>query len=249
LKRLLGSDSVDPSPFQAIIIVPTKELAVQVASDIDVLCKETQSTLSFPLVHLCITSSAFKGVKSPIIVGTPFKLLDVVTDIGFTSILPSVKYVVVDEVDRLIDAPGKYAPNEEIRDARKQLNPTISIINALITSRGGLEGSLIQFVAASATIGRPLRRNLGRLLYADKTYVDVPAIRPLTTPTDVDSTRSVSRAVGIPASIRHVLLMSDSDSNQLTKRLSTAKDLWNTLTTQRGIIFVPTPDDVKQCIG
>jgi superfamily II DNA/RNA helicase len=55
LKRICGdSEGNDLSPLQAFIIVPTKELAVQVAADI------TSLTSLFPtekpLVHVCISS-------------------------------------------------------------------------------------------------------------------------------------------------------------------------------------------------
>lgn len=55
MKRVCGEDGkTDMTPLQALIIVPTKELAVQVAADITSLM--STSPPDQPLVHVCITS-------------------------------------------------------------------------------------------------------------------------------------------------------------------------------------------------
>lgn len=58
LKRICGDgEGNDMTPMQALIIVPTKELAVQVAADIISLT----SVSSYSLVHLCISSRPRDG--------------------------------------------------------------------------------------------------------------------------------------------------------------------------------------------
>jgi superfamily II DNA/RNA helicase len=78
LKRLLGSDgTVDMTPLQGLIIVPTKELAVQVAADVAALLSKSDDVIDCSAVHLCLktTRAGFDDVKAPIVVGTPFKVL------------------------------------------------------------------------------------------------------------------------------------------------------------------------------
>ena len=245
LKRLLGSSPVDSTPFQAIVVVPTKELAVQVAADVKALLgADALDQRQHPLVHLCIGSSG--GICSPIVIGTPFKLLDVVTDPSFRDAVEAVRYVVVDEVDRLLSVPGRYAPTETLRQARRAGTPTAKLLEVLVGARGGLEKTDIQFVGASATIGRPLRRSLSKLLHASDEYGDFAVIRP-------EAVESVEggkgRRVSVPSSIRHVVAMSDGDSSQLTYKLAAAKEVWVSSSARRGILFVPSPEDVQQVVG
>lgn len=79
-------------------------------------------------------------------------------------------------------------------------------------------------MAASATVGRPLRRALGKLLYAEKTYTDVPVIRPEeNNESVVDSVEggvSRARSVGIPTTIKHMVMMHDGESDQLSSKLA-----------------------------
>ena len=245
LKRLLGT--ADRSPFQAVVVVPTKELAVQVAADIKALLgADALDQRQHPLVHLCIGSSG--TIRSPIVVGTPFRLLETVTAPGFGESIDSVRYVVVDEVDRLLAVPGRYAPTEALRQARKDINPTVRLLEVLVKARGGLDKADVQFVAASATIGRPLRRSLSKLLLASDEYADFVVIRPAQEASPEDR-RDKGRKVSVPASIRHTVVMADGDTDQLTAKLATAKKVWRSAGARRGILFVPSADDVKQVVG
>eukprot|EP01035_Chromulina_nebulosa_P016849 gene16849-22334_t len=109
LKRLSLIDQRNNAIPQSIIIVPTKELAIQVTSDIFSLINDPN------LVHLCIQ----KQTK------------------------------VLDEVDRLLEVLGKYATGE---DKSKKRKTKYDKLNEL------------QVIAASATVGRPLRRELQKIL-------------------------------------------------------------------------------------
>ena len=247
LKRLLGSGPVDSTPFQAVVVVPTKELAVQVAADIKALLgADALDQRQHPLIHLCIGSSG--NIRSPIVVGTPFRLLEVVTDPAFKDAIEAVRYLVVDEVDRLLAVPGRYAPTEALRQARKESTPTVRLLEALVKSRGGLDKANVQFVAASATIGRPLRRSLSKLLLASNEYADFAVIRP-EEESSSEGGADRGRRVSIPASIEHRVVMSEGDSDQLTGKLATAKEVWRSAKARRGILFVPSAEDVKQVVG
>lgn len=101
-------------------------------------------------------------------------------------------------------------------------------------------------MAASATIGRPLRRSLGKLLFSGNAYSDVAVIRPASA---LPEGQEGGRAVGIPPGIKHVIMMSEVESGELTGKLAAAKEMWLRSDGQRGIVFVPTAEDVKQAIG
>ncbi len=89
-------------PMQALILVPTRELAAQVAAEIDELGKHT------PIRTSCIVGGESmrmqsKSVKSGghIIVGTPGRVMDMYDrgEIRFDHL----RFVVLDEVDRMLD--------------------------------------------------------------------------------------------------------------------------------------------------
>lgn len=148
LKRMLCSgQTIDPTPFQALIIVPTKELAVQVAADISVFTAELQTTLPFELVSLCISTTrrtSSSDLRSPIVVATPFKLLDIAKDPSFSSVVGAIQYIVVDEVDRLLGVPGRYASNLQLKASRTEENPTVELLQRIVAARGGLDQAGIQ---------------------------------------------------------------------------------------------------------
>ena len=149
LKRLSSQEgTMDTTPIQAMIIVPTKELAVQVAADLNSLTAEFQRHEEQSLIHLCISTSNRKldSIKSPILVGTPFKLLDLIKEASYGDrrSLQALRYIVVDEVDRLLLVPGRYASNDVLKSAKNEPTPTSQLLELLITSRGGLEKANIQ---------------------------------------------------------------------------------------------------------
>lgn len=106
----------------------------------------------------------FDKIACPIVVGTPFKLLDALRSSSEDTLEAlQVRYCVVDEVDRALAVLGKYAANDVIRQARDaQVNPTEVLLSALVQTQP--EGGM-QVVAASATVGRPLRRELFRYVF------------------------------------------------------------------------------------
>ncbi|MCC7408645.1 MAG: DEAD/DEAH box helicase [Phycisphaeraceae bacterium] len=89
-------------PMQALILVPTRELAVQVAAELEELGKHT------PIRTTCIIggesmNDQIKSVRQGghIMVGTPGRVMDLQgrRQISFDN----VKFVVLDEVDRMLD--------------------------------------------------------------------------------------------------------------------------------------------------
>lgn len=265
MKRIYGGES-SSIPLQALIVVPTKELAIQVAADVfSLLHAVPQDKQTENLVHLCIANKpgGLDGVISPIVIGTPQKLLSALRMSGLDTLdALRVSYCVVDEADRCLAVRGRYAPTaDDTSDAIREENPTGLLISALAKTQPADGG--MQLVASSATVGRPLRRELFRLLQGGDGYGELTVIRP---EDDAGGVRKESkglqagstRQVTIPRSIRHVAFMcereeaptinslSDSDLNV---KLSIAKDLWIKSDARKACLFVPTADDVQSVLG
>lgn len=86
----------------ALVITPTRELAIQIAESFTVYAKYTNitNTVIFGgVTQLSQTNALRKGVD--ILVATPGRLLDLM-DQGYVS-LKDVKYFVLDEADRMLD--------------------------------------------------------------------------------------------------------------------------------------------------
>ena len=109
-------------------------------------------------------------MSAPIIVGTPFKLLDALKQ-SCEETLESldIQYCVVDEVDRVLGIKGKYTSIS----AHQEPGPAEVLLSALTETHPEM-----QVIAASATVGRPLRRELYRIIQGGDGYGEVTVLRP-----------------------------------------------------------------------
>ena len=106
LQRLLKHENASTSParhpVRALVLLPTRELADQVAQQIKMYAKYTQlrSTVVFGGMDMKPqTAELKKGVE--VLVATPGRLLDHIE--AKTAVLNQVEYVVLDEADRMLD--------------------------------------------------------------------------------------------------------------------------------------------------
>ncbi|MDR2128889.1 MAG: DEAD/DEAH box helicase [Burkholderiaceae bacterium] len=106
LQRLLKHETVSASParhpVRALVLLPTRELADQVAQQIAQYAKYTalRSAVVFGGVDMKPQIEALrKGVE--VLVATPGRLLDHIE--AKTAVLGHVEYVVLDEADRMLD--------------------------------------------------------------------------------------------------------------------------------------------------
>ena len=87
---------------RAVVIAPTRELAIQVFDQIDTLCKLTSS-----LRAVCIYGGTNKDdqrrnlKKANIVVATPGRMKDFMSD--YTLSVSKTRYLVLDEADRMLD--------------------------------------------------------------------------------------------------------------------------------------------------
>ena len=111
------------------------------------------------IVHLCISTNrrGFDEIKSPIIIGTPIKIINSMR-LSSSITFKSLNYIVLDEVDRLLSVAGRYATTDDKRKIAEEENPTeVIITNLLRLKKTDEDRKKLQFIAVSATIGRPLR--------------------------------------------------------------------------------------------
>ncbi|MYZ52144.1 DEAD/DEAH box helicase [Malikia spinosa] len=106
LQRMLKHENASTSParhpVRALVLLPTRELADQVAQQIALYAKHTQlrSTVVFGGMDMKPqTAELKKGVE--ILVATPGRLLDHIE--AKNCVLNQVEYVVLDEADRMLD--------------------------------------------------------------------------------------------------------------------------------------------------
>jgi len=106
LQRLLKHDNTSTSParhpVRALVLLPTRELADQVAQQIKLYARYTnlRSTVVFGGMDMKPqTAELKKGVE--VLVATPGRLLDHIE--AKNAVLQQVEYVVLDEADRMLD--------------------------------------------------------------------------------------------------------------------------------------------------
>jgi ATP-dependent RNA helicase DeaD len=89
-------------PFQALILAPTRELAIQITAEIDELGAHTPIRATTVYGGQAIRTQAGKLEKGAgIIVGTPGRVMDML-ERGLLH-FRNIKHVVLDEVDRMLD--------------------------------------------------------------------------------------------------------------------------------------------------
>lgn len=161
LKRLFDDSNVDRTkPLQALIIAPTKELAEQIIADVTLLSNDKSIIQSFSQKVYVRPNAPLPDLPTaPIIIGTPWRILDMLSDSRIGPIVASnLGYLVLDEVDRLVPTKSRYLKGAPAID-EDGTYPVSLIVDMLKKYR-----CRIQVVGASATVGRPLRRELHRLL-------------------------------------------------------------------------------------
>jgi superfamily II DNA/RNA helicase len=106
LHRLLKHENASTSParhpVRALVLLPTRELADQVAQQVKLYAKYTQLRCAVVFGGMDMkpqTAELKRGVE--VLVATPGRLLDHIE--AKTAVLNKVEYVVLDEADRMLD--------------------------------------------------------------------------------------------------------------------------------------------------
>ena len=106
LQRMMKHENASTSParhpVRALVLLPTRELAVQVAEQVKLYAKYTNLTSAVVFGGMDMkpqTAELKKGVE--VLVATPGRLLDHIE--AKNTVLNQVEYVVLDEADRMLD--------------------------------------------------------------------------------------------------------------------------------------------------
>jgi hypothetical protein len=108
--------------------------------------EDTTSNEFSAMVRVCLTNtpkSEVKSIKQPIIVGTPVKILDLLKNLSPKEV-SNINYIVIDEVDKVIHAAGKYASNDEKRTMRTNFKPIEDIMAIILALRSAEEIEKLQ---------------------------------------------------------------------------------------------------------
>jgi len=135
LQRLLKHENASTSParhpVRALVLLPTRELADQVAQQIKLYAQHTQlrSTVVFGGMDMKPqTAELKKGVE--VLVATPGRLLDHIE--AKNVVLNQVEYVVLDEADRMLDI-GFFAGFAAHLELPAQATHHLAVLGHLLT--------------------------------------------------------------------------------------------------------------------
>ena len=100
-----GHDRADASNIRAIIVSPTRELAEQISAEAQKLCRHTnvkvQTAVGGMNKSMMLRKTKFEGCH--LLVGTPGRLLDLLSDEYSGIDAPNLGALVLDEADRMLD--------------------------------------------------------------------------------------------------------------------------------------------------
>ncbi|KAL1503166.1 hypothetical protein AB1Y20_011225 [Prymnesium parvum] len=212
---VLASSPSAPSPSEltadvtkVLVVAPTRELSVQLAN-------EAASLVGLPdvvqIVAAGVTPSAPSLLSARVVCGTAEELLALLGQEGdqagvMESVLQNVRALVLDELDTLLPVAATYGPRAKERkkkELKKSPPPAAeALLRAVLESCAATD---LQVIAASATISRPSRLKLERVLrrdplgrFYDKTLA---VVRPAHV--EAQDLTSVARAVVVPSGVRH----------------------------------------------
>ena len=191
-----------------------------------------------------------------------------------SAFLKNIRMLILDEVDSILPVCGKYTTKEKKQEKKGEFNPMIGLIHRIAAAQQkkaprrphraekdtAADSKQLQVVACSATVGRPLRRELCRLLAAaigDPLRSEpFPIIRAATTSTGATGSAGArqghdglphlevsdewdgdtailageGRKVGLPANLQHVVIVEPKENANLRIKLAHVKSIWEELT-------------------
>lgn len=167
LKGTTGNTNTRVPPINVLILSPTRELAIQIAAEANVMLKHHEGIGVQTLIGGTRFKHDQKRLESDpcqIIVATPGRLLDHIENkSGFSMRLMGLKMLILDEADHLLDL-----------GFRKDIE---NIIDCLPRQR--------QSLLFSATIPKEVRRISQLVLKKEHTFVDTVGLGGLETPVKI----------------------------------------------------------------
>jgi superfamily II DNA/RNA helicase len=207
-----SSPSLDPNAEEpsekVLVIAPTRELAVQLANEAATLVP-WEGAVQIVAVGATPHPSALHSA-SVVTCTAPelLALLDIEGNLGgaIDALLSQVRVLVLDELDMLLPTASTYGPNAAQRkksEGRKlPPSPAEKLVRFVVEANAYPD---LQLLAASATVSRPTRLKLARVLRRDPLgrWHDKPP--KMVRPKELEHTdlSALPRAVSVPAGVRH----------------------------------------------
>ncbi|KAL8803745.1 MAG: hypothetical protein Q9200_006084 [Gallowayella weberi] len=167
-------------PPAALIISPTRELARQLSEHLEVLCSNIVSnppTVATLTGGLSMQKQQRVLANANIIIGTPGRLWETMSSSkGLMPWLKQIKYLVLDEADRLL-TEGHFQEVEDILDALNKTNPSDDQPSSPSTQEAPLLFPTRQTLIFSATFSPTLNHKLSGRQKASAT--DSDSLEPL----------------------------------------------------------------------
>lgn len=215
---LLEQVKADPTPLQALVLAPTIELAAQTARVLNAL--QPGSAAALP-------RDATKLPDAPVLVGPPGMVMRLLAGVakgdgggaGRAPQLPSIaqlaslRVVVLDEADAMVMPLSRYATQKQKQRRETKPKEAAVLLEALCKERG----ASLQVLAASATVGRPLRRLLASLCDRQLEVIRAPeadgtAAGARANAMSPPPPSSAVRAVSLPSGLRVAVVTCDADN-------------------------------------
>lgn len=174
----------DPKPFAALILAPTRELAIQIGQQAEALGSSIGLKVSSIVGGVDMVTQAISLSRKPhVVVGTPGRVLDHLEHTrGFS--MPSLRFLVMDEADRLLNMD--FGP--EIDKILAAVSPSASgakqrrtmLFSATMTGKVAKlqRASMIDPVRVDVNISKEGTMGLNTVVMADglvQTYSFIPA--------------------------------------------------------------------------
>jgi ATP-dependent RNA helicase DDX49/DBP8 len=120
---ILKSLSQDPHGFHALVLTPTRELALQIVEQFRVLGRSIKAGVCAVMGGMDMMKQAAELSRGPhIVVATPGRLADLLESCPDVVSLRRLRYLVLDEADRLV-GPGSTFKDGELPRIIAQVNP------------------------------------------------------------------------------------------------------------------------------
>ncbi|CAM9196201.1 unnamed protein product [Chrysoparadoxa australica] len=221
-----------------MIATPGRELAVQIAREAVLLLGGDTS-----VVHVLVDSksrSDLTRVGAPILVGSAKAITNAVKRTKpwlREEVLQRVQCIVADEVDRLVDNLSKYATHHEKEARGKHPRPITKILTGI-----SMANPDVQVVACSATVGRPLLRELAKLVGKGQVKGAMPVIRDASVAADITS----HRAVTVAPSLKHWMVPLRGEG--MEGKFNALMVLLEELQPKKPLVFVPPEEKVSDLV-
>lgn len=156
LQRLLalpGLRTQRPRPLRALVLAPTRELAAQIAADVQALAPELRCVLAVGGLSIHPQMMALRG-GAHVVVATPGRLLDLLDHRALQ--LRELRCLVLDEADRLLDA-GFAEEMDRLRAALPMGHQTLLFSATLPGSVAALARRMLRADALQVDVRDPVR--------------------------------------------------------------------------------------------